>query len=62
MSDFARTAAEERAEQVLREHDLVTPVPADFFDEMLAALDRPPVADNALRKAAKRGQGIVERQ
>ena len=62
VSDFARTAVEERADHVLREYDLVTPVPADFFDEMLAALDHPPVANKALRKAARRGQGIVERR
>lgn len=62
VSDFARTAAEERAEHVLREHDLVTAVPADFFDELVAALDRPPVANKALRKAARRGQDIVERR
>ena len=40
-SDFARTAVEDRAEQVLREQALVTTVPADFFDSLLAALDEP---------------------
>lgn len=40
-SDFARCAVEERAEEVLRDHQLMTVVPAAFFDEMLLALDAP---------------------
>ena len=39
---FARGAAEERAERVLREHDATTVVPAGFFDDLIAALDAPP--------------------
>src|SRR5262245_60028825 len=34
-SDFARTAAEERADRVLQEHMLATIVPAEFFDQLL---------------------------
>jgi uncharacterized protein (DUF1778 family) len=61
-SDFARTAVEERADQVLREHDLVTVVPAEFFDELLAALDEPGAANPALRAAAKRSRSVAKRR
>lgn len=62
-SDFARTAAEQRADQVLVEHShLVTIVPADFFEELLAALDEPPAPSKALISAAKRVQAQVERR
>jgi uncharacterized protein (DUF1778 family) len=46
----------------LSKHSIATLVPADFFDELLAALDRPPVADKALRRAAKRGRDLIERR
>jgi uncharacterized protein (DUF1778 family) len=36
---FARVAAEERAERVLREHEATTTVPSEFFDNLVAALD-----------------------
>ncbi len=51
---FARTAAEERAQRIVREHDAATTVPAEFFDELIAALDEPPQTSPALVKAAKR--------
>jgi uncharacterized protein (DUF1778 family) len=51
-SDFVRCAAERRAEQVLREHDPATVVPADFFDQMFAALEGAAVPNPALRRAA----------
>jgi uncharacterized protein (DUF1778 family) len=54
VSDFVRAAAEARAGQVLRNHALVTPVPADFFDSLLAALDAPARPNAALIKAARR--------
>ncbi|MGV8882355.1 MAG: DUF1778 domain-containing protein [Rhodoglobus sp.] len=38
---FARAAAQERAEQVLRQHDALSIVPASFFDELNAAWDAP---------------------
>ncbi len=41
-SEFARTAAEEKAERVIREHEGTTTVPAEFFDDLLDALDSPP--------------------
>ena len=54
VSDFVRAAAEERADQVLRDHGLVTLVPADFFDSLLAALDAPANPNSALMKTARR--------
>jgi uncharacterized protein (DUF1778 family) len=61
VSDFVRSAVEERAEQVLREHDVQTMVPADFFDDLLAALDAPAEANAALTRAAQRAQRVVRR-
>ncbi len=61
-SDFARTAAEERADQVLHEHSVATVVPADFFEELLRALDAPPRPNTALKNAAQRARGVVERR
>jgi uncharacterized protein (DUF1778 family) len=60
-SDFARTAAELRADDVLRTHDLVTVVPAGFFDDLLTALDQPATANPALRRAARRTRKTVSR-
>ncbi len=40
-SDFARTAAEERADQVLQAHLAATVVPAAFFEDLPKALDEP---------------------
>lgn len=54
VSDFVRSAVEERVEQVLRDHDVQTTVPADFFDDLLAALDAPAEANAALTRAAQR--------
>ncbi|MEX2289078.1 MAG: DUF1778 domain-containing protein [Mycobacteriales bacterium] len=61
VSDFVRSAVEERAEQVLRDHDVQTAVPADFFDDLLAALDAPAEANAALTRAAQRAQRVVRR-
>lgn len=54
VSDFVRSALEKRVEQVLRDHDVQTTVPADFFDDLLAALDAPAEANAALARAAQR--------
>jgi uncharacterized protein (DUF1778 family) len=51
---FARVAAEERAERVLKEHEATTTVPAEFFDDLMAALDAPAVPNAALADAAAR--------
>jgi uncharacterized protein (DUF1778 family) len=61
-SDFARHAVEERAEQVLREHPLVTPVPPSFFDDLLRSLDAPAAPNEALQAAARRAREVVERR
>ncbi len=61
VSDFVRSAAEERAEQVLREHDAQSIVPAGFFDDLLAALDAPAQANDALARAAERARRVVSR-
>jgi len=60
-SDFVRTAAERRADEVLLEHDVVTRVPADFFDQLISALDEPPSANPALKRAAARARRVVRR-
>lgn len=56
---FARTAAEERAERVLREYEATTTVPAEFFD-LLGALDAQAQPSAALTKAAARlGETVI---
>jgi uncharacterized protein (DUF1778 family) len=60
-SDFVRAAAEQRADQVLLEHDAVTIVPADYFDELITALDEPPRVNPALARAAARARRSVRR-
>jgi uncharacterized protein (DUF1778 family) len=61
-SDFARTAAEERANRILQEHLTATVVPAAFFDQLLDALDQPAHPNKALKAAARRAHDIVERR
>jgi uncharacterized protein (DUF1778 family) len=61
VSDFARSAVELRAADVLRTHDLVTVVPAAFFDDLLTALDEPAIPSPALRRAARRTRKTVSR-
>ena len=56
-----RAAAEQRADEVLREHDAVTIVPVDYFDQLISALDEPPRANPALARAAKRARRSVRR-
>jgi len=60
VSDFVRAAAEARADQVLRDHALVTSVPADFFDSLLAALDEPAQPNASLIKAARRRRDALK--
>jgi len=62
LSDFVRSAAEERADQVLREHDATITVPVEFFDDLLAALDAPATANKNLTKAFRRSRDLVTRQ
>lgn len=58
---FARAAAEERAEEVLREHGMTTVVSPEFFDDLMAELDAPTVANPALTKVGARLQASVTR-
>ena len=57
VSDFVRSAAEERADQVLAEHQTQTLVPGEFFD----ALDTEPRPNEALTEAAERARTLLER-
>ena len=61
VSEFVRSAAEARAEQVMAEHEAHTRVPAEFFDALLAALDAPAEPSGALIRAAQRARGAVVR-
>ncbi|CAN5324282.1 hypothetical protein BH18ACT9_BH18ACT9_02520 [soil metagenome] len=61
VSEFARTAAEGKAERVIREHEATTTVPAEFFDDLLDALDAPPRANTALTRAAKQARETLIR-
>jgi uncharacterized protein (DUF1778 family) len=61
VSDFVRSAAEDRAEEVLREHESQTRVPAAFYDDLLAALDEPVRPSPALRRASRRTRDVVTR-
>jgi uncharacterized protein (DUF1778 family) len=61
VSDFVRTAAEERADRVLAEHLTQSRVPAAFFDELLEALDAEPQPNPALAAAAARARTLVQR-
>ena len=61
VSDFVRSAAEDRAEEILREHESQTRVPAAFFDSLLAALDEPARPSPALRRASRRTRDVVTR-
>lgn len=61
VSEFARGAAEEKADPIIREHEATTTVPSEFFDEVLAALDTPASPNAALTQAAKRARSVVVR-
>jgi len=60
-SDFVRAAAEQRADEVLLEHDVVTVVPAEFFYQLLSALDEEPQPSPALARAGDRARRVVSR-
>jgi uncharacterized protein (DUF1778 family) len=61
VSEFARSAAEEKALRVISEHEVTTVVPPEFFNDLLAALDGPPTPNAALARAAKRARDTVTR-
>ena len=59
-SDFVRTAAEERAEEVLADHEVRTSVPESFFYELLAALDQPVERNEALDRDFTAARQLVK--
>jgi len=60
LSSFIVDAAIDRAEQVLAE-STVTVVPADYFDQLVAALDEPDRAPRLARAVARASQdGRIE--
>jgi uncharacterized protein (DUF1778 family) len=60
-SDFARSAAEARADDVLRQYEVTTVVPAGYFDALLDELDRPDVPNEPLARAARRLRTMAKR-
>lgn len=61
VSEFVRTAAVERAERVVMDHQSQTRVPAEYFDQLIEALDSEPTPNPALVKAAQRARHVVKR-
>jgi uncharacterized protein (DUF1778 family) len=57
-SDFARSAAISRADEVLRRQER-TEVPADFFGALLRELDQPSVPNNRMVRAAERARKLL---
>jgi uncharacterized protein (DUF1778 family) len=58
VSEFVRSAVEDRTERVLMEHESRTVVPAEFFDDLLAALDSAPTVNEALAAATQRARAL----
>lgn len=61
LSDFVRSAAEARAEQVLAEHDATTRVSPEYFQQLMDALDAPAIRNEALAQAVRRARELVDR-
>jgi len=61
LTSFVLDAAEQRAKEVVAQAS-TTVVPSTFFDELLLALDEPPKANEAMRRAAHRAQQRVEQR
>lgn len=57
LSEFVRSAAEERANEVLAAQR-ETLVPADYFDALIASLDAPDVPNEPLQRAARRAREL----
>jgi len=54
VSEFVREAVEARADRVVADHEISTPVPWSFYDDLLGALDAPAAPSPALTRAARR--------
>ncbi len=61
VSEFARTAAEEKADRIIRDHEATTTVPAGCFDDLFDALDAPASPNAALTRVARRARELVSR-
>ena len=59
VSEFVRSAVEERTQRVLDEHESRTVVPAEFFDELLDWLDAPDEPNEALARAFTRARELT---
>lgn len=59
VSEFVRSALEERAEQVVAEHETHTRVPATFYDDLITALETQAEPSAALARAARRARDVV---
>jgi uncharacterized protein (DUF1778 family) len=57
LTDFVISAAVARADEVLASH---TVVPADYFDQLIAALDAPTTPNEALRTLARRPRRVKQ--
>lgn len=60
-SKFALEAALERAQEVI-DAQRTWKVPVSFFEELLRALDEPPVINAALAKARAEADALIERR
>jgi uncharacterized protein (DUF1778 family) len=61
LTSFVLDAAEQRAKEVVAEAN-TSVVPSTFFDGLLRALDDPPQSNEAMRKAARQSQQLVEQR
>jgi uncharacterized protein (DUF1778 family) len=61
-TSFARMAAEERAAQIVREHDATTVVSPAYFDDLLAALDEPTQPNAKLAAAFAKVRATATRE
>ena len=61
VTDLVRESALERASEVIAEHT-TTFVPAAYFDQLLAALDKPVPGNAALRRAMAAATDVVDRR
>lgn len=59
VSSFVLDAAAQRADELIAE-STVTTMPDDFFDTLLAALDRPPEKNEALVRLAKKRRRVSQ--